>query len=187
MEIRSEAIRVLYHLHESSVKTLQEGGFSYEDAFWIDFATTALMDWDDAGETKIRLSEIFRLYLTIYCEKIDRSIKFEDEPAFFDKLAEKYYLVKEIVRRGGDTGRMLLLLGFAVLGEKGINPWLGMKAASCIIYAANEAYDSCSSMGIKLVIDIRQSEKMIMRNIETLQKRYLKQLKNPDDRQEDID
>jgi hypothetical protein len=154
MEIPSEAVEVLYRLHESRVRDLQEHGFSYEQAFWIDFAEVALMPWDDAGEIEIRLSEIFRMYLTIYCEKINANMKVEDESAFLEGLAEKYDLVNEIVSRGGDPLKLTFRLGRAVLGEKDINPWLLMKAATLIIFVANGGFDSSRSIGIKLVKDV---------------------------------
>lgn len=155
MEIPSEAVRVLYGLHESNVRVLlQQEGFSYEDAFWIDFATLALMPWDDAGETQIRLSEIFKLYLTIYCEKIDKSLKVEDESAFLEELAEKYYSVEEILFGGGDTAQKTLLLGRAVLGERTNHLYLWVRAAQFIIFVASEVYDSSTSIGIRLVKDV---------------------------------
>ena len=97
MEQPSEPVRALYQLYESSVKISQESGFSYEDAFWIDFAIKALSPWGDDSEIEIKLSEIFKLYLTIYCEKIDGSITVEDESVFLGLLKEKWDSINEIV------------------------------------------------------------------------------------------
>lgn len=157
METPSEAIKFLYHLHELNMKALIENKnweFSDEDSFWIDFGTIALLNWDDDGKIEIRLSEIFRLYLTIYCEKIDSSIKPEDEFKFLEKLAEKYYLVKGIFFEGESTKTITLRLGKAVLGERTENPVAHLMAGSFMIFIVNSTFETCKSSDIKLIKDV---------------------------------
>jgi len=110
MEKPSEVIREFYlfrrHLmdvmREETVKrkpTLAElfGGeiFSFEQAFWIDFVSMALCTWDDDAEDEIRLSEIFRVYLTIYREEIVKNMSLENELSFF-KFCMRQMILKPL-------------------------------------------------------------------------------------------
>jgi len=153
MEVPSEPVRFLYELYESSVKKAQEDGFSYEDAFWIDFAMKSLYPWDawDDAEIEINLSEIFRLYLTIYCEKIDRSMTVEDELVFLELLKQKWDSTNEIVFGGVDLAA--LHLGREVLGARTDNPYLYVKAGSYILAITYRIWDKPIPI-MKLVKDV---------------------------------
>ena len=118
MEEEPEKIRVLHKLHEIHVNGLKEQGYSEEEAFWFGFAVTCLYVWDANAEVEIKLSEIFRLYLTIYCEKIDKKIKVENEPEFVELLKEKYNQIRESVFESEDPYLSSQKLSMIVHGEK---------------------------------------------------------------------
>jgi len=155
MEQPPEPVRALYQLHESNVKGLQEDGFSYEQAFWIDFAIKSLHPWDDEAEIEIKLSEIFRLYLTIYCDKIDRSLTVGNEPAFLELLKEKWESINESVSPEVDVNLAGLHLGRVVLGAIADNPYLQFKAASYILAITYELWKNrYKHISMKLVKDV---------------------------------
>ena len=113
-----EPIQVLYELHKVSVAGLEEQGYSDEEGFWFGFAATCLYAWDANAKVEIKLSEIFRLYLTIYCEKIDKRMKVESEPEFVELLKEKYNQIREIVLETKDPYLSSQKLSMIVHGEK---------------------------------------------------------------------
>ena len=114
----TEPIKVLYELHKVSVEGLEEQGYSDEEAFWFGFAVTCLYIWNPNAEVEIHLSEILRLYLTIYCEKIDPEMKIADEKRFIELLKEKYENIRQIVLETEDTYESSVKLGKVVHKEK---------------------------------------------------------------------
>jgi hypothetical protein len=102
MEEATEPIKLLYRLHE--IHTKDPAGtrlrYSEEEKFWFGFAVTSCYFWDPKAQIEIRLSEIFRLYLTIYCEKIDSNMKVEDEAIFVKLLKEKYEQIRQVAFEG---------------------------------------------------------------------------------------
>ncbi len=107
MEEASEPIKLLWNLYEIHTKGLNESLIKYpllqyseEEKFWFSFAITSCYFWDSKAEIEIRLSEIFRLYLTIYCGKIDPNMKVEDEAKFIELLKEKYEEVRQVAFEG---------------------------------------------------------------------------------------
>jgi hypothetical protein len=118
MEEAPEPIKVLYKLHEVSTKGLAEQGYSEEEAFWFGFAVTCCYIWDPNAEVEINLSEIFRLYLTIYCEKMNPEMKVKEEARFIELLKEKYKQIRQIVLEIEDPYESTMKLGEIIHKEK---------------------------------------------------------------------
>lgn len=89
---------------------------TFEQAFWVNFISIALCAGNNDAECEIRLSEVFRVYLTIYCEEIDKNMKVEDEPCFLALLKEKYDRAKKIFFEKDDS-KVGLYLARLALGE----------------------------------------------------------------------
>ena len=118
MEEEPEPIKVLHSLHEISTKGLDEQGYNQEEAFWFGFAVTCLYVWDPNAYDEVKMSEIFRLYLTIYCETINKEMKVEDEPMFIKLLKEKYDKIRECVLKIEDPQLSSKKLSEIVHGKK---------------------------------------------------------------------
>ena len=126
MEHPSEVVRGFYEFCRGQMQRLMDTPktcekffmerLTFEQAFWINFTTIALCTWSDDAEYEIRLSEIFRVYLTIYCEEIDRNMKVKDEPSFLRLLKEKYDRPKKILFEK-DESKAGLYLARLALGE----------------------------------------------------------------------
>lgn len=125
MEQPSEVVRGFYEFCKDEMHRLRDmpklvkifvERLTFEQAFWVNFTTIALCTWDDDAEYEIRLSEIFRVYLTIYCEEIDRNMKVEDESCFLTLLKEKYDRANEILFEK-DESKAGLYLARSILGE----------------------------------------------------------------------
>ena len=103
-ELPSEGVKFLYALHKKLSKNLRETLTDYtpEEAFWMVFAAVAVHPWQDEGQYEVRLSELLRLYLTIYCEQLNPTLAVQDEPDFLEHLRKKFYAVKEIVLQSED-------------------------------------------------------------------------------------
>ena len=105
LESPPDAVKFLYALHKKLSKDLQEqeweGGLksTAEEAFWTVFAVFAgcLWEGEDEGEHEVNLSQLLRLYLTIYCEEIDPKLTVRDEPSVLEQLRKNFYTVKEIL------------------------------------------------------------------------------------------
>ena len=113
LESPADAVKFLYALHKEFSKDLQgsEGllEFTPEEAFWAVFAVFAvcLSEEEDEREHKVKLSQLLRLYLTIYCEEIDPKLTVRDEPSVLEQLRKKFYTVREIVLQSDDAPRKL--------------------------------------------------------------------------------
>jgi hypothetical protein len=118
METASDTIKVLYKLNEISTKELYKQDYSKEEAFWFGFAVACLYIWDTNAKIEVRLSEILRLYLTIYCEKVNPEMKVEDEARFVELLKEKYRQIRQSVLEIEDTYESSLKLGKIIHKEK---------------------------------------------------------------------
>ena len=90
---------------------------TFEQSFWRHFITIALCTWDEDSKYEIKLREVFRVYLTIYCDEIDKNMRIEDEPSFLRLLKEKYDKTKKIWHETDDS-RVALFLARLALGEK---------------------------------------------------------------------
>jgi len=148
MEVPADTIRWLYKIYKGGEKTLKEQGYSDEEAFWIEFATTSAQMWDDDAEIEVKLSEIFRLYLTIYSEKIDKEMKIEDEAAFMKLLKEKYDQVNKIFEPE-NISMAGLELGRVILGADA-NPYKQLMAAAYVLSVTYRV----ELMPFKLVKDV---------------------------------
>ncbi len=117
MEQPSEVIRDFYELcrmlMEPETPKLEQyfTDTTFKQSFWLNFIIIALCTWDQDSKYEIKLSEIFRVYLTIYCEEIDKNMRLEDEPSFLRLLKEKYDKAKEIWFEIDDTRVGLFLAG----------------------------------------------------------------------------
>ena len=86
-----EKLDGLYLLYKGSVKFSQERGFSSEAAFWIAFAEICpCIVWNEDATTEVKLSEVLRLYLSIYYEQVNPQMTVEEEPQFLELLKERY-------------------------------------------------------------------------------------------------
>ena len=118
MEEAPESIKVLNKLYEISTKELAEQGYSKEEAFWFGFAVTCCYIWDPKAEIEIHLSEIFRLFLTIYCENIDLKMKVEEETGFIELLKEQYAKIRQSVLEIEDPYESSMQLGKIIHKDK---------------------------------------------------------------------
>ncbi len=118
MEEAPESIKVLNELYEIYTKDLAEQGYSKEEVFWFGFAVNCCYIWDTNAEVEVRLSEIFRLFLTIYCEKIYPEMKVENEARFIESLKEKYDLIRRNVLETKDPYESSLKLGEIIHKDK---------------------------------------------------------------------
>ena len=114
LESPSEAVKFFYAIHKDLSKKLQEtvDGHTPEEAFWIVFAVLAAALWEgqDEAEHEIKLSELLRLYLTIYCEDLNPTLAIQDEPNVLEQLRKKYYAVREILLQSEDIEHALAKL-----------------------------------------------------------------------------
>src|SRR4030042_3630473 len=89
-----ESLQFLYGLYLENVKYKEKNSFfalSPEEAFWEQFAIICQeVVWDNKAESELRLSEVFRLYLSIYYEHINPTMTLEEERSFLKILKEKY-------------------------------------------------------------------------------------------------
>ena len=120
MEKLPEKLSGLQYLYEESIKYYVEQGFSPEEVFWIQFAQICpSIVWDENAPNEVKLSEVLRLYLSIYCEKVNPKMTVEEEPAFLELLRERYNKVNWIIFEShqDDYGLATLELGRLILGE----------------------------------------------------------------------
>ncbi len=126
MEQPSEVVKGFYEYCIQGIQNLRERPkieeeigevFTFEQAFWIHVVGMALCTWDDDSEYEIRLSEIFRVYLTIYREEIVRNMSTEDEWLFIKNLKDKYDTANKIYEKE-DERRVTLHLAKLALGEE---------------------------------------------------------------------
>lgn len=121
MQTLPEKLYGLYHLYKEGIKHWQDRGFSPEEAFWIQFAEICSpMVWDNNAPTEVKLSEVLRLYLSIYCEQVNSHMKAYEELAFLELLKERYEKVNLIIFQShpDNYGLATLELGRIILGEK---------------------------------------------------------------------
>jgi len=120
MENLPEKLCILYQLYKEGAAFSQKRGFSSEEAFWIQFAQICpSIVWDDNSPTEVKLSEIFRLYLSLYFEQINPQMTVDEEPTFLELLKERYDKVNWIIFEShpNDYGLATLDLGRLILGE----------------------------------------------------------------------
>jgi len=103
MEKPSKVVRGFYKFCRKRMRQIRKRrkiakllgeAFTIEQAFWIHVVSMALCTWDDDAEHEIRLSEIFRVYLTIYREEIDRNLSLENESPWDDDAEHEIRLSK---------------------------------------------------------------------------------------------
>lgn len=104
----------LYEFYMEHTAALQNVGYSRREAFWLHFGCLPFLPWDDQSENKIRLSQVFSLYASIYRDNIDGGVKAEDEPAFIKLLEERYRMVLDLISTE-NTMELALELGRFVL------------------------------------------------------------------------
>jgi hypothetical protein len=92
-----DVLASLYLLYKAHAEELKKGGYSQEEAFWLNFACLPFLPWDGESKDEIRLSQVVRLYLGIYQFNTDSAIKAEGVPAFVELLIDRYRMAKDIV------------------------------------------------------------------------------------------
>jgi len=126
MEQPSEMVIVFYEFCMQCIQNLRERpkiaeilgeAFTFEQAFWIHFVSLALCTWNEDSENEIKLSEVFRVYLTIYRAEIVKNMGTEDELFFIKILKDKYATAKKIYE-DTDSRRVGLRLAQLALGEE---------------------------------------------------------------------
>lgn len=98
-----DILKGFYELYRAQTEGLREEGYTEEQVFWYSFAIISLYIGDPNAEIEVRLSQIFRLYLTIYCETVDKEMKIEEESKFIELLKQKYERIREIVLTNDDS------------------------------------------------------------------------------------
>lgn len=126
MEHPSDVVRGFYEFCRQCIRQIRERPkiaqvigevFTFEQAFWIHVVSMALCTWDDDAEHEIRLSEIFRVYLTIYREEIDKKMSLESESIFLKVLKYKYDKANKIFHEDEES-KVGLHLAHLALGRK---------------------------------------------------------------------
>ena len=98
----SQAIRWLYALCTERSTHLREMGYTPELAFWADFASVATAQWTDDAEDEVKLSEVLRVYLTVYCENFCPDMPAQEDDPFLERLRKNYDAIREIVFESED-------------------------------------------------------------------------------------
>ena len=109
-----EPVISLYKFYTEHTTALQNIGYSRREAFWLHFGCLPFLPWDDQSENKIKLSEVFGLYASIYRDSIDGNVKAEDKPAFIKLLEERYRMLLDLMSTD-DTMQLALEVGRFVL------------------------------------------------------------------------
>jgi len=126
MEQPSEMVMGFYEFCMQHIQNLRERpkiakilgeAYTFEQAFWIHVVGMALCTWDDDSEDEIKLSEVFRVYLTIYRNDIVKNMGTEDELLFIKILKDKYDTANKIYENE-DSRRVGLHLAQLALGEE---------------------------------------------------------------------
>ena len=126
MEQPSEMVMGFYEFCMQHIQNLRERpkiakilgeAYTFEQAFWIHVVGMALCTWDDDSEDEIKLSEVFRVYLTIYWNDIVKNIGTEDELFFIKILKDKYETANKIYG-DEDPKRVGLSLAHLALGKE---------------------------------------------------------------------
>jgi len=104
----------LYEFCTEHTTALQNAGYSRSEAFWLHFACLPFLPWDDQSENKIKLSQVFSLYASIYRDNIDGNVKAEDEPAFIKLLQERHKMILDLMSTD-NTMQLALEVGRFVL------------------------------------------------------------------------
>lgn len=105
------------HIENPKIAQVIGEAYTFEQAFWINFVVMALCTWDDDSEYEIKLSEVFRVYLTIYMNDIVKNMGTEDEFLFIKILKDKYDTANKIFEEE-DEQKVGLLLARLALGEE---------------------------------------------------------------------
>lgn len=102
----SETIRFLYAWYEDENEFFRHGsspGCPEKEAFWATFLLVALYRWQDDATQEVKLSELLRLYLTVYSRKFAPDMPIEEQPAFLTELQELFYYAREIAFRSDNA------------------------------------------------------------------------------------
>jgi len=151
-KLRNELIFV-YMFYKDLSKADRKRGFSREEAFWINFAQISFDElWDDNAEVEVHLSEVLRLYLSIYREEINPHMTPEEEAEFLELLKERFYKVDWIIFESypDNSGLKVFELGRFILGEDA-NVVRQVEVGQRIVEVANALADI--PMPYKLVKD----------------------------------
>lgn len=108
----------LYLLFKSHVNEVCKIGYSFEQAFWLNFACLPFLPWDDQAKDQINLSQVLKLYVGIYQFNTNNSLQPTDITAFINLLIDRYKMAKDIVAMENKSLRSLELGKFALPGEK---------------------------------------------------------------------
>jgi hypothetical protein len=109
-----EPVISLYEFCAEHTMALQNAAYSHSEPFWLHFACLAFPPWDEQSENKIKLSQVFGLYASMYRDNIDGNVKAEDEPAFIKLLQERYRMVLDLMSMD-NTMQLALEVGRFVL------------------------------------------------------------------------
>lgn len=118
MEPLPDILKGFHELYRVQTEGLKEDGYTEEQAFWYSFAITSLYVGDPNAEIEVNLSQIFRLYLSIYGETVDKEMKVEEESNFIELLKQKYEKIREIVLMNNDSIASAKDLSSLVLGKE---------------------------------------------------------------------
>ena len=105
-------------LYRVQTEGLKEEGYTEEQVFWYSFAIISLYVGNPNAKIEVRLSQIFRLYLTIYCETVDKEMKIEEESKFIELLKQKYEKIRKIVLTNDDSIASSKDLTSLILGKE---------------------------------------------------------------------
>ena len=139
----SEAIKWLYALCKERSTQLREIGYTAELAFWADFASVATAAWRGDAEDEVKLSEVLRLYLTVYCENCSPDMPAQEEEPFLERLRKNYDAIRQIVLESediDDSPRKLSSLLYHCSEESGLPA--SIQAALYVLKLVNASFET---------------------------------------------
>jgi len=114
-----DGIAGLYEVYAGMSERYRDMGYSYEEAFWIQFTEISFSRvWDENASSEIMLSDILRMYSAFYCRDVRAGVPIQDEPHFLAMLRERFGKADRIVHHHRlDLDQKTLSLGRLVLPE----------------------------------------------------------------------
>ena len=113
----TEILASIYLFYKDHSKNLRKLGYSFEEAFWINFACLPFLPWDTLSKNNILLSQILRLYLGIYQYYTGKSIKPENIPAFIELLKDRYHMARDYIPIN-DSSPSIIEFGRSILPKE---------------------------------------------------------------------
>lgn len=117
-KVNRHPIVSLYAFYVKHAKQLQSVGYLPVQTFWLNFACVPFLPWDEDGQNDVCVSQILRLYLSIYRVNICKGMIPGSQRAFMKLLEERYVMVQQMLPATFSAPAVLDLGRFALPGEQ---------------------------------------------------------------------